>query len=199
MTSSSFPRCLPIDGVGKAIVVSPTSRFGSPPSAEVPRCFATRAATVCLLCLEMGCSIQLATGLVPLEPPVERENRSIWTAFTPVDSLQPILAWEPLELAAEEQPAKPVRYELRIWQTRGGYEGQLVYSKEQLVSTRHRVEQPLTPATRYLWSVRAAYERDGALWLTPWATSNALVDGATVPNPGCYRFLTPPVDAELTE
>ena len=148
-----------------------------------------------MLALMAACSIRSGTGLTALDPPETSQPRSIWAAFTPVESLQPELVWEPLAgdpgTEMQESPISSVRYELRIWQTQGGYEGKLVYSRRALVSNRHRVEQPLLPGTRYLWSVRAEYERDGTVMLTPWATSRSLLDGTTVPNPACYRFVTP--------
>jgi hypothetical protein len=167
------------------------------------RCLARLAVTICLYSLASGCSFQPSRGLTPLEPAVEHQARSIWTAYTPVDTLQPVLAWEPFvadrEPLVAADPVSAVRYEVRIWLTQGGYEGRLVYSRNDLVTTRHRVEEPLAPASRYLWSVRAIYERGGVLQLTPWAASSALVDDATVPNPGCYRFRTPALDGEATE
>jgi hypothetical protein len=148
-----------------------------------------------MLGLMTACSIGSGTGLMALDPPETSQSRSIWAAFSPVDSLQPELVWEPPAAdpgtEIQETPISSVRYELRIWQTQGGYEGELVYTRSALVSNRHRVEEPLLPGTRYLWSVRAEYERDGTVMLTPWATSRSLLDGTTVPNPACYRFVTP--------
>lgn len=154
-----------------------------------------------------GCAVQSATWLTVLEPVPERQTFSIWQGYTLVDSLQPVLAWEPFVLDRQNtiasghatESARSVRYELRIWETRGGYEGKLVYVREDLTATRHRVEHPLAPGSRFLWSVRATFERDRAVHVTPWGTSSRLLDAATVPNPACYRFATPAVDAVSTD
>ncbi len=203
MICFSCPRPLPNDGFGTMTIPWTMTCLGLASPRSPLRCFARLAMTICLYSLTSGCSFQPSRGLTPLEPAVQHKARSIWTAYTPVDTLQPVLAWEPFaaerDPTAAADPVSAVRYEVRIWQTRGGYEGRLVYTRNDLVATGHQVEEPLAPATRYLWSVRAIYERGGVLQLTPWATSSALVDDATVPNPGCYRFRTPALDREATK
>ena len=62
----------------------------------------------------------------------------------------------------------------------------------------HTVETPLESDTQYLWSVRARFELDGQLRVTPWGVlrlpRQSLVDDSrsmSVPPRGYYRFVTP--------
>ncbi len=101
-------------------------------------------------------------GLKPLEPTVRRPAH-----YPKVDSLQPVLSWE----AAPEPGA---RYDLAICPSEGatfrvghtGKPGGAMYYREGLLETTHKVETPLQPRTKYLWSVRVRTGDEVSDWST---------------------------------
>jgi len=108
-------------------------------------------------------------GLKPLEPAVGRPAH-----YPKVDSLQPVLAWE-----ASREPG--ATYDLAICPAQDasfrvgntGTPGQAVYYRQGLRETRHRVETPLEPRTKYLWSVRV---RAGGT-VSDWSTYTYMYGG----------------------
>ena len=50
-----------------------------------------------------------------------------------------------------------------------GDPGRLYYSRESLREPLHKMDQPLEPATKYFWSVRAVVLVDGYPKVTEWA------------------------------
>jgi hypothetical protein len=85
-----------------------------------------------------------------------------------------------------------VRYELRIWKTMTASSGELVYDRERLTLPYHKLEEALEPSTKYLWSVRSHFMRDGHPRTIEWGLAGYLLRGEVVPNPSCFRFKTPP-------
>ena len=144
-----------------------------------------------------GCSIPMA-GLHPEYPPAEKGTFALWTDYVKVDSLQPMLRWQPFPRPEDVKADKSgnlnriqeISYEVRVWKTITGSSGELVYARSGLTSARHQLEEPLKPATKYLWSVRARFVLDGYPRVTEWGLAGFLLQGEVVPNPSCYRFKT---------
>jgi len=90
-------------------------------------------------------------GLKPLDPRVGRPGY-----YPNARSLQPVLRWE----ASPSSPA--ATYDLIIYRAENagkrvratGTPGEQVYYREGLEQTWHKVEIPLAPDTKYLWTVR---------------------------------------------
>ncbi len=103
--------------------------------------------------------------------------------FVEVDSLQPTFRWEPFPGTHEIgvlRPGRPfvteeperigaVSYDLRIWRVKGGRPAEMVYERSDVKQTSHRLGEPLEPATRYFWSLRARFELDGRIRLSEWS------------------------------
>lgn len=147
--------------------------------------------------LLFGCGGMRVVGLHPEYPPLEKGTFSLFAEFVPVDSLQPVLRWQPFPDPQSPQPEQvtDVTYELRIWDGMSRAENKLKYTREELTAPEHRVEEPLDPSTRYLWSVRAKFLLAGIPRLTEWGMAGLTLRSETVPNPSCFRFETPPMIA----
>jgi hypothetical protein len=157
-----------------------------------------------------SCSPTFATfGLKPLYP----ENK----VHASVDSLQPVLRWEPFPSegmrATAEQISKirDITYDLNIWLSENDYPFSLIYTRRGLPEPRHKVEESLLPCAKYFWTVRARFLIDGKERVSEWGISATLLfwqdpsksDGITVvsdeflrrfpvvPHPNLYRFETP--------
>jgi hypothetical protein len=147
--------------------------------------------------MSAGCGKPAMVGLHPDNPPVSRKGLSLLTEFVKVDTLTPTFRWQPLTIrtnqATRRESAKidNLTYEIRIWRTISRDGGKLVYRREKLITTEHRVEKPLDPGTRYYWSVRAHFEIDGVDRTTEWALAGYLLRSEAVPNDSCLRFKTP--------
>ncbi len=131
----------------------------------------------CALLFLVACTRPLeVAGLRPLSPTTEDRMPTL-------ESSQPALRWEPFPRPAdlEADPhgwvrrVRGVTYDLRIW--RGGrdhfgheeiYPDELVYARSALSVPEHTVDTPLASETPYLWSVRARFELDGQIRVTPW-------------------------------
>lgn len=146
----------------------------------------------------VGCSTPIA-GLQPYYPPFEKGLFSRWSKFVEVDSLQPMMRWQPfprrqdsvLFKAGTPTPLKAITYELRVWKTTDGMSGDEVYARNGMKLPYHKLEKPLESSTRYLWSVRAHFLLNGHRRATEWGLGGKLVREETVPNPSCFRFITP--------
>jgi len=130
-----------------------------------------------------ACSIKASTlGLKPLYP----ENRISFGGlndseilFTEVDSLQPLLRWEPFptpedkELYREEvfESIKNIRYDLRIWLSDNDSPGLLLYSEAGLPEPQFKLQKPLLYCSKYFWSVRARFEVEGKTRVMDWGAS----------------------------
>jgi hypothetical protein len=130
-----------------------------------------------------------------------------------LESLQPELRWESFPRRTDLEAnrggwvsrVRHVTYDLRIWRgvrDRYGYEevfpAELIYERNALSMPEHTVETPLASDTHYLWSVRARFDLDGQLRVTPWSVlllpRQSLLDdprSVDVPPRGYYRFVTP--------
>ncbi len=155
---------------------------------------------ICLLCLALiaGCGGIPKAGLHPENPPAEKGTFALWTDYVEVDSLQPELRWQTFprqeDIAADKtgelKLIQELTYELRVWKTISGSSGELVYARRGLTQAHHKLEEPLEPATKYLWSVRAKFVLDGNARVTEWGMAGYVLRGEVVPNPSCYRFKT---------
>ena len=107
-------------------------------------------------------------GLEPVSPSVQLSG------FLQVDTLQPQLRWKPAK-------AQGVAYDLVVWDSGLDPEkaepgarfnwGTIVYQRDGLAETVHRVDMPLKPKTLYFWSVRT---REGST-LGDWSTFDGWV------------------------
>jgi hypothetical protein len=160
----------------------------------------TRFRTLGVLCavlLPSGCRFTPPiVGLHPLDPPVRFGQESFWKStppriiFAQVDSVQPVLKWkafpEARDLASDQEGRfkgiGPVRYDLRIWEAAAdGSVSAPVYEREELPQPEHRVEKALSKKTRYCWTVRARFELNGRVRVTPWSFS-------LLPAPPAWRY-----------
>ena len=154
-----------------------------------------------VIVFQTGCSGASLVGLVPEYPPVKIKMFSLYSEYVEVDSLQPELRWQPLRLSPEafatDDNASMVKieniiYELRVWNTTAGRSGKLVYARKDLTQTVHRLERPLEPGSRYLWSIRAHFLLDGRPRAIEWSMAGYAHRNEAVPNESCLRFQTPP-------
>jgi hypothetical protein len=152
-----------------------------------------------LLALITGCGTP-KVGLQPEYPPFKKGMFALWGKFGEVDSLQPTLRWQPFPRQEDRDRdekghlngIEDVTYELRVWKTMTASSGELVYARERLRLPSHKLEEPLEHSTKYFWSVRAHFMRDGRARTIEWGLAGFLLRGETVPNPSCFRFKTPP-------
>jgi hypothetical protein len=149
------------------------------------------------------------------------QPRVQWEAFLPPDDVQ---ADKDGRLAS----VRPVTYHLRIWRAGGAASGvcaapcvlpseahhalgegvcsmgcvfpaELVYERRELAEPVHTLESPLAPATLYLWTVRARFDRGGQPRVTQWGVllpsdrdrNLPPRRDPTIPSLGYYRFRTP--------
>lgn len=91
-----------------------------------------------------------------------------------VKTLQPTLCWEAFPRETDRKTAPEVMarvsgvaYDLMIAE---GRTGRTVYARAGLAQQCHTVEQPLSAARLYFWTVRASFELDGRKYVTNWAT-----------------------------
>jgi hypothetical protein len=132
-------------------------------------------------------------GLAPLAPAL-----SAWSPTT-VDELRPTLRWEAFPRAGdleaapgEMQRVTEVRYDLVIARAVDAVPGEIVYQRDALEGTRHRLETALEPEARYLWSVRARFVLDGRERVTEWGERlNHSRRRESVPSRWSYVFQTP--------
>jgi hypothetical protein len=142
----------------------------------------------------------VAFGLAPIYPDMWQlggpvDVRISWPA---VKDLQPTLRWQgfPRNFDVETSPeemsrVKNVRYDLVIAQERNLAAAETVYRREGLSEAVHTVEKPLSPGTRYFWTVRARFELDGRQRVTDWGQWFVASGKATAPSQWSYRFKTP--------
>jgi hypothetical protein len=140
-------------------------------------------------------------GLQPQYPPFKKGMFALWGEFIEVDSLQPTLRWQafprPEDRDRDEKGIlsriQDVRYEVRIWKTITASSGNLAYARGRLALPYHKLEEPLEPSTKYLWSVRSHFMLDGHPRTIEWGLAGFLLRDEVVPNPSCFRFATPSV------
>jgi hypothetical protein len=135
---------------------------------------------------------------VPLEP----KTRGTLTGAHPLalhfEWLRPVLRWQAFprdadfEAAPEEmRRVRNVRYDLVIAREQNMAPDQIVYRRDGLTGTVHRIETTLKSDTRYFWTVRARFNLDGRERVTErGATSHPLHGNLTSPSSWSYRFKT---------
>ncbi|HEV8329333.1 MAG TPA: hypothetical protein VGQ08_17795 [Nitrospiraceae bacterium] len=160
-------------------------------------------------------------GLKPDYPPAQVEMvpgfMTAWAvpAFPQVDSLTPTFRWaalaNPGDRASDADKLLPnpseITYELRIWRVEDGYQtawhqgkktgdpGRLYYSRESLREPLHKMDQPLEPATKYFWSVRAVVLLHGYPKVTEWAEQTLSIWWPYPNRVSYFGFETPAVAA----
>jgi len=127
-------------------------------------------------------------GLAPVDPKKEM-----------VGDLQPQLSWQSFPRAADIAAApeemaqvKNTKYDLIISQGEDGNSPEVIYRREGLTSTTHKIEITLNPNTRYIWSVRARFNLHGRQRVTEWATRCPFQPQLVVSG-RLYQFHTPKV------
>ena len=169
-----------------------------------------------VLFLLVDCSTSNVAGLKPIYPPPVRGDSG--GHFFEVDSLRPTFRWEsfprPQDLRKDENGLlgrfQNVTYDLRIWRAQASFSPKAssarqtfpepshkpIYYRQGLPEPVHKIEEPLAPFTRYIWSVRARFEVDGGTRVIPWAAVwHSRIDqrSSVIPNnPIYYGFETPP-------
>ena len=147
-----------------------------------------------------GCAAPRPFGLAPTDPPVRRG----WSgpdefAFVGVASLQPTLCWEGFP-PDRERPLDPtfladvrdVVYDLRLGRDDGTAAPRVEYSRDGVSETCYRLEEPLEPRSRYLWTVRARFTVRGEPRMTEWGVTDEALRWRVSPlSPHSYRFQTP--------
>lgn len=153
-------------------------------------------------------------GLKPEYPKLKYSFMDNSILFVEVDSLQPTLRWEPFIPPAEKKVDNEgvvsrfseVTYELKIWRVEEDwhpfyvyfhhYPSDIIYFRQGIIEPYHRLEEPLKPATKYIWTVRASFKLDGHCRVTEWGLVNVHFPlprlFEIVPEPNYYRFKTPP-------
>lgn len=154
--------------------------------------------------LQTGCATRSAVfGLEP-EYPQALQKSSLGSPphgliSVKVDSLTPEFKWEslPVEKFGKDAEVRGVAYELRVFLSKDGHPGGLAYYRDGLKEARHKMEEPLSPGTDYLWTVRARFLLNGKERVTEWSSSKhppgytARVRSSIVPDPNYHRFRTP--------
>lgn len=145
------------------------------------------------------CGSISSIGLRPEYPLLEKGSFELWGEFVEVGSLQPTLRWQQFPRAEDQDADKErnlervedVSYELRVWKTVRGYSGRLVYARDGLTTPYHKLEKALEPSSKHLWTVRARFVLEGSPQVTEWGLAGYLLRDTVVPNPSCFRFITP--------
>lgn len=138
----------------------------------------------------------------------------IQVLYPEVDSLQPLLRWEPFPRPRDRKPANAailkgiggVTYDLKLWEAFDGYPERLIEDVSGLAEPRYRPGFPLKPASQYFWTVRARYQLDGQPQVSRWAFSSipsnvpleyplrppgGTCDLDAIPPSNYFRFRTP--------
>lgn len=110
-------------------------------------------------------------GLSPQYPKPEYGFFKKCQEFVEIDSVQPVFKWEALSELEDNSLGfiSRVVYDLKIWKADKGYLGDLVYGRNGLESSQHKIENPLEFSTSYFWTVRARFELNGRHRANDWA------------------------------
>jgi hypothetical protein len=115
-----------------------------------------------------GCSheVSVFSGLKPETPPARGDG------CKSVNSRQPTLRWQAFVAESNTTKSEPgmsgVTYEMKIWVADHDAPGNLVYAREGLPEPSHTVQEPLSTAITYFWSIRARFLLNGAPRVTDW-------------------------------
>ena len=140
-----------------------------------------------------ACTPRYVSGLRPIEPDPHS---------TRVDSLQPTLRWETFPPSDLQDPrlelARDITYEIRVYHHSDDLARTPVYSRSGILKPEHRLQEPLRPASEYLWTVRASFRLHGELRRTQWSGFSLKPERlAVIPRPAksFYRLRTPKTPA----
>lgn len=141
---------------------------------------------------------------------IRHASPGISLLYPEVDSLQPLLEWEPFprprDITAANEPVLHrignVTYDLKIWEAPNDFPARLIYDRTGISVARYRPEYPLKPQTRYFWTIRARYTFSGNPQVTRWAfslipaTAAGMPPGGScdldeIPSTNFFRFQTP--------
>ena len=145
-------------------------------------------------------------GLKPIYPEASR-LQDMQHVFTRVPSRSFEFEWEAFPRAGDLQAIQKstgkrisgVTYELRVWEADPSFPetfrpwdnvaepGLLVYTREGILTPRHKMSTPLKPGTNYFWSVRARFLLDGHSRVTSWG----VLGTPQADTWSYYRFRTP--------
>lgn len=145
----------------------------------------------------------LSFGLEPIAPSM---GHGLFQRGGPIDMdigwpkvnyWQPTLSWQrfPRDFDVETSPeemgrVRNVRYDLVVAREHNLAVAEITYRREGLSEDVHTVETPLSPGTRYFWTVRARFELDGRQRVTDWGQW-IMRAKLTAPSPWSFRFRTP--------
>ena len=120
----------------------------------------TRAIIVLSLLFLTACGHSYK-GVAPVKPEISGRLGRILLPPNKVESLQPTLEWTP-------GPDAGVTYDVIIYagvaQNDYWVAGKQVYLREGLTTTKHTVDQALSPDTTYVWSVRTVSNGKRSAW-----------------------------------
>ena len=144
--------------------------------------------------LGLGAIYPRTTGVLAVDDSIQT-----FFAWSMADGLQPTLRWEAfpreidLKLAPEAMSrVRNVRYDLLIAREENLVPAEIVYRRDGLAQSEHRLEAPLSPDTNYFWTVRASFELDGRERVTGWSSTICCPgSGLTAPSQYSFRFKTP--------
>jgi hypothetical protein len=146
-----------------------------------------------------SCTSTSEVGLHIVAPPLVQKTLAIYPEVALVDSVQPILEWDPLEVDHDllgSHRLDQVTYEVRVWSTVPLGTSKVVYRREELISTRHQLEEPLEAGCVYIWSVRPHFRLDRGNRVGRWSMVGRVLETETVPNDSCPRLKTPDAPAD---
>lgn len=154
-----------------------------------------------------GCSSVTYKYVQPVAPAISGN----FMEYPVVESLQPTLKWQAMPDAFKDATIES--YDVAVYPAPKREMGLMdslnaalqqqfgdpVYSKDGIKATELKVDKPLRPDTKYVWTVRVHYKKGGADAVSPWASYDAKVrkeyvlysETATV-NDACFGFRTPP-------
>jgi hypothetical protein len=140
-----------------------------------------------------------------LSPIYPETQISFWRAhagweFVEVDSLKPTFQWETFPREKDKKKDKEgrlkrisnVTYDLKIWRMEDKIPVELIYFRQGLVSSSHKLEQPLDPGNKYCWTVRARFNEHGQFRVTGWASHQCEYWSFIPVHDKYYLFKTPP-------
>jgi hypothetical protein len=125
--------------------------------------------------------VTVFSGLKPETPPARSDG------CAPVTSRQPTLRWQAFLAAREATESVPglcgITYELKVWVADHDAPGKLVYVREGLPEPSHTVQEPLSTATTYFWSIRARFLLNGMPRVTDWGQQLRMLIPVSDPQP----------------
>lgn len=175
----------------------PEQRNTGFPACRLPEKFHVQAILLFfIITFAAGCGGVSVVGLHPEYPPVEKKTFAVYSDFVEADSLQPTFQWQPFPRPEDNFSGRvhDVTYELRIWTAVPGMSGELRYARDGLELPSHKLEEPLDPSNKYLWSVQAHFMIDGNPRMIEWGLAGVPLRNESVPNLSCFRFKTPNPD-----